>query len=444
MSAFKYPPSHRTFGLELEFFLMDHEGNIVNKADSVIENLKKDLTHTDLKKECGRNMIEIATFPHLSSRHVFSNFFNDFENLIYNIDKQDLCLFYYGTYPGENMGKIRDEKRYKAKEKILGKDNFLNAAKCIGFHYHYSLPRNSFNHNIKFFYPDIKKKYQQKVLNVYNLFIALDPAITTLMQSSPYFQGEYLGKDSRMIAYRGDSIFDNKTSLYERRPEFGNINKYSPNFTELIKTHRHRFDKWNSLLKRHGFSFSSFQDQASILDSSWKPVKISAHGTIESRGSDMNSPSMIVSLSAVLKTITRYINKNKIDILPSEIGNDNPFKLEDNTLYVPEFKYLKENLQKKSALYGIKDNEVFNYCNSLIKLVKKIIPENKKIILNKFSEILEEKETTSDRIIDFVKKKQGEDFYIQEETAKNVAIDSARRLFKDILITKKMYEKLNF
>ncbi|MBD3203382.1 hypothetical protein GF327_03750 [Candidatus Woesearchaeota archaeon] len=447
MTPISYPPSHRTFGIELEFFLIDNEGRIVNKADSVLEEFKKNLTNTELKKECGKNMLEIATFPHLSSRHVFSNFFDDFENLIYDIDKQDLSLFYYGSYPGKNSPEMREEPRYYAKEKILGKENWKTAGRCIGFHYHYSLPRRTFNRNIKFFYPDIKERDKHKVLNVNNLFIALDPAITTFMQSSPYYQGNYLGKDSRIIAYRGEEFFEYENSLYARQPDFGTLNKYSLEFNELKNSIRKRSTEWKKLLNEHDVSFNKFTKYGtSILDSSWKPVKVTAHGTIESRGCDMNSVKKVAGLCGILKNFIRYINKNKIKIIPDKIGNKNPFKLESDKLYVPQADYLRNVLQKKSAVKGLDSMKIREYCGSLVDFLDKNVIDNNKLILQEFKEILEKRKTTSDEILDYVKKKQGYTNYkrITQETAEELSIKLSDKLFKNLLITRKMSEKSVF
>ena len=57
---------------------------------------------------------------------------------------------------------------------------------------------------------------REKIVNLFNLYIALDPALATFMQSSPYFEGELMGKDSRMIMYRGDPVFNHKDSVYSQ------------------------------------------------------------------------------------------------------------------------------------------------------------------------------------------------------------------------------------
>jgi hypothetical protein len=433
------------FGIELEFFIVDNEGKLSNKADYVLDELKNKLSETDMTKECGHAMLELVSFPHRSSKEIFSKYFQDFETILYELEMNELGLFYYGTYPGKNTNKMREDKRYDVKKKILGKKNFLNAGKCIGFHYHYSLPRNSFNSNIRFLYPDLNDRKKQKILSLYNLYIALDPALTTLMQSSPYFEGKLMGKDSRIIAYRGDEHFDYPESLYQKQPEFGNLNDYASTYKEFLDSITNRTKKWKDLLAEQGSSYSDFakKEGASLLDSSWKPVKISPHGTIEMRGPDVNSLHKVVALSTLMNHISKYVEKNFIKIEPGIIGNDEPFKLEGNVLHVPEQAHVL-TLQREAAIYGFESQRVLKYCKSLIKLVKSLISIEMTAPLRIFSKRVDEEKSVSDEIIKFVKKEQGYSEYkeITEETAQKLAIKSSDTIFKTLIITKKMIDQV--
>lgn len=435
-------PMTRMFGVELEFFLVNKEGNIVNSADSVISELKNKLKETDIKKECAHSMIEITSFPHLSSSEVFGKFFSDFETLLYQTEKLDVSLFNYGCYPGINNTQMRDDGRYIAQKAIFGEKEFVNAGKCIGFHSHYSLPTNSFNRNVKFFFLDIKLKKKLNVLNLFNLYIALDPALTTLMQSSPYFEGTLAGKDARMMVYRGDPDISLPNSVYAKYPEFGILNDYSDDFETMVKRIRDRTTKLKNLLSDHGYDFKDFiKSEVSLLDSSWKPVKISPHGTIESRGSDMNTLPLIASSAVVLKNLSRYIEKHNISILPSEIGNSEPFTIEDETLHVPLRQHL-QHLQKNSAFVGMENAHVHDYTKRLLRLTKKVFTKDQYDSIQPLLDMVDEQQTTSDKIIQYVKKIQGKDYQILEkETAQKIALQCANNLYKDVLISKKMFER---
>lgn len=434
----------KMFGIEQEFFITNNEGSLVNEADELLKTIKNKLIYFDLKQECGHSMLELTTFPHINTKHVFDKFFIDFESFLYEIEKKELALFYYGTFPGLNETRIRDDKRYFVKSQILGEEEFKNSVKCIGFHFHYSLPKNSFNEKINYFYPDIKPNVKNKVLNLFNLYIAIDPSISTLMQSSPYLDGKYLGKDARIIAYRGDSIFNYKNSLYSRYPEFGTLNEYSESYENLLSKINERKEKWKSLLNYHNMSFSDFakKDDPSLLDSSWKPVKISPHGTIECRGADMNSIGKVVALSSILKSVSKFVEDNNLTIIPSDIGNNEFFKLEDDILYVPKYNKLIQ-IQKESAIYGMENRVVFEYTSSFFKFTKSLLKGNSEL-LNNFEKIIETKQTTSDDIIKYVKSKQGYTDIIENETAKDISIKSYNKMYKELILTKKIIENNHF
>ena len=435
----------KMFGIELEFFTLDREGNIVNKADSIINSLKGRLKRSNITNESGQHMLEIMSFPHVSSRQVFKSFLEDVGSLLYESDNNDLRLYNFGTYPQFNPGKTRTETRYQANEKIRGQGMKV-ANNCIGFHYHYSLPRGTFDNSTHFFKQELNEIRKKKVLNLFNLFIALDPAVSTFMQSSPYYEGRYLGKCSRMMVYRSDAVFNQPEKLFKDYPEFSVLNKYAPNFDVLIDRIIQRSEHWKQLLKEKGVTYSDYAKkdrEASVLDSSWKPVKISSHGTIESRGSDMNSLRNIVGMTSVMNSISKYVQGNKINVVSSKIGVKEPFKLEDNILHVPEHKYVKNILQKNSAVYGLEDDSIYHYCKAMVKLVKKITPIEARPPLKIFSKMLSERKTCSDYIVQEVKKIQGnsESDFVQPETAKKIALKFSKKIYKDLVLTKKMADK---
>ncbi len=438
----RMPSITRLFGIELEFMLLDRQGEVSNTADQLIKDLKKKLHETTIAKECSQAWIEIVSFPHRSSKEVFSGFFKDFEKILYEADVNDLRLFYYGTYPGKNKGKLRSDARYESQRKIRGNERMSIASKCIGFHFHYSLPRNVLNKNILFFYPDLNSRKKRQVLNLHNSYVAIDPAITTFMQSSPYYEGKYYGKDARMMLYRDDRIFGLKNKYYSGYSQYKKLNNYHPSFKELADTIKKRAEDWKNILTEHETSFKDFTKKGrkpSLLDTCWKPVKISPHSTIESRGADMNSLNKIVAMSSIMKHFSKYIQREVKEVKPSSIGNEEPFTYEEGFLHVPQREYI-DILQKSSAFNGFEDENVRMYCKSLLKFVKSITSVESMAPIRVFNKMLNEKKTTSDEIIDFVKKKQGKENYktIEQETARDLALKSSQDLYKDLIITKEM------
>ena len=139
-------------------------------------------------------------------------------------------------------------------------------------------------------------------MQAYNLSIALDPALTTFMQSSPFYEGRRVGKDSRMIMYRGGRIMGNPASLYSGElEEFGNLPGYRMSDSELLDMVIERYSEWKKMIREVAPETSDMAKYESLLDTNWSPVKINSHGTIEIRGMDMNFPSLIFSISVAAK-----------------------------------------------------------------------------------------------------------------------------------------------
>ncbi|MEK6916765.1 MAG: hypothetical protein AABW92_03395, partial [Nanoarchaeota archaeon] len=85
--------SPRMFGIETEFFVIDKDGKISDRADEIINATLKKFEYSSITKECGKAMIEHITFPHMSAKASFDSFFKDFETLLYELEKKELGIY---------------------------------------------------------------------------------------------------------------------------------------------------------------------------------------------------------------------------------------------------------------------------------------------------------------------------------------------------------------
>ena len=157
----------------------------------------------------------------------------------------------------------------------------------------------------------------------------------------------------------------------------------------------------------------------------------------------MNSIRKVVALSTLMNNVSKYVEKNFIKIIPGIIGNNDPFKLEDGNLYVPDQAYLS-NLQKESAIYGFESQRVLRYCKSLLKLLKTIVSVEMMAPFRVFQKSVMDEKSKSDEIISFVKKRQGYSDYkeILPETVQDFAVKTSETIFKNLVITKKMIQEI--
>lgn len=428
---------HVTFGVEYELFTLDKEGRMINGAGRLIEKVRETNPDIDIVRECGENMVEIRSLPDAKIPSVMEKTLADFEAVLHSAEKEGIVLYFYGTYPGFFTPAISNKPEYLVKQRIFGKKRFDIAARCIGMHCHYSLPRGVFDFTNKIlkFLPYSRNK--NVLEDMYNLFIAMDPALTTFCQSSPFYEGKYIGKDSRVIVYRGGKILNYTEGLYSNHQEFGALQPYKLTGMDLPDLVEMQFELWNKIIDKIDINFTTMIKYGSILDTHWNPVRINAHGTMEQRGMDMNSPRISVAVATLVKAISKAVHEKFIQVVPSNIGRTEPFRLEGNRIFIPHHHHVRHVLQPKAAYLGLEDKDVEAYCSGLLYLGKEFIPKNERPLIEPLESMLEKKKTVSDEII-LEAKKIGIDGFskMSNEQAQSLALNLSKDFFKEIILTK--------
>ncbi|HZX20370.1 MAG TPA: hypothetical protein VFF13_05130, partial [archaeon] len=274
---------------------------------------------------------------------------------------------------------------------------------CAGFHFHYTLPKGVFDAKKKFLKPLYGSKTKQTMIDSFNLLVAVDPASTALMQSSPFIDGKFLAKDSRMLLIRNPKHLDYPKSLFSELGEFGEL----PNYTWTMQDLRHKLinmdTKMKRLIKKAGFSGDAKKKK--ILDFVWTAVKINRHGTLEQRGSDMNHPKYFAGMAVLFKSIQRIVQQKFYKVEVSDIGIKEPFKVEGEKIYIPPQSYVKLKLQNASAYKGFEDKEIYNYVKRFYNFGKMHTNKDYLKLLEPIKKLIDRKETVSDVLIKRAKKK---------------------------------------
>lgn len=426
-----------TLGIEFELFTLDENGYMVNGADRLISRVKKEYPDIEIKRECGKNMIEITTPPHTEVPNVMLKAVEDFEKVVICAKEEKLVLYAYGTYPGIFTPEFNSANRYKTQQKILGKQRFSISGRVIGLHIHYSLPWGVFDEYLKVIKPLINSKNKESTVNTYNLCIAMDPALTTLSQSSPFYQGRYLAKDSRVVVYRGGERLDYPQGLYANHPKFGALQNYKSTNSDILYLIAERFESWGQLAKKIGHNAYSLTKHGSVLDNTWNPVKINAHGTMEIRGMDMNHPDIVVAIAIIIKFIIKAVQEKFLKVVPTDSAINDPFKLDGQKILVPPDSYVINELQKLAAYEGLSNDKIYTYCQSLLRLAKEFIPEKRRHFLKPVEDMMVAHQTASNKILD-VTKKMGIDISkeMTSSEAAKLALSLSNDLYNEILITK--------
>jgi hypothetical protein len=383
-------------GLETELFLIDRRGRISNNADKLIkESIKRG---AEAKKECAHNMIEILACPHCNVRPGMSELASNLLKVSDSAKRVGVGLYPFGTYPGAFKPNMRTEKTYGIKKKIFGK-RFAIAGRCIGFHCHYDTPSLlPFAKDIKIL-EMIDIHDQQSIKSGYNFLIASEPALACLMQSSPFYQGINIGKDSRVIVYRGGKSLNFPLGLYADYEDFGQLQGYKHSVGDIIGTIEDRFSEWLKLIKSVGFNIGTLAKYGSVLSTAWNPIKINPHNTLEQRGMDMNYISHVTAATASIKAALARIYSEGLEAVPSEIGDKQPFKVEGKTLHIPSEDKVRFKFQYMAAHKGLYDKDTAAYCKSFMRFVNDSADISERRLLRPFTSSLTEGKTVSDRIL---------------------------------------------
>ena len=426
-------------GLEIELFTIDRQGKIVNAADSILNKAKKD-NKLVLKKENSFSMIEIASYPNEMVPDTMKHLLEELEYATKITKKMDVLLCPLGLYPGKFDPTMRNDLKYEIKKSIFGKQKYKIEARCAGFHCHYTLPRGIFDSQIRALKLIISSKIKDGFVNSYNMMIAADPALACFMQSSPFYQGKYLGKDSRIIMYRGGEALNNNAGLYADFEEFGGLPHYKSTTLDIMDLITTRFQKWKSYIKSMGLNIKVLSLYGSTLYTTWGPVRISPHGTLEQSGMDMNHPKYIVGMGVLIKFILKRLQEEHYVVIPSEIGIKEPFKVEGDVIYIPPYTYLRNDLQRLSAYKGFDSDIIYNYCRRFLKFAASTMPKDRLRLISPLNNMLKERKTISDEIIDYAKKRgfKKNDRGISNKLAAEISLSHSERLIKEIEEAKRL------
>ncbi|MAG92037.1 hypothetical protein CMO83_05155 [Candidatus Woesearchaeota archaeon] len=430
-------------GFEVELFTINRKGMMVDMADKLLKKARSD-KNLAVKEEIGLNQIEIACLPNEKIPNAMDNLLKEVEYLVSIAEKEDTLLCPLGNYPGKINPDMRSTPKYDIKRDIIGKERYKIEARAIGFHSHYTLPRGIFDFELRVLKLLVKSKIKDSFVNSYNFLIAADPALTCFMQSSPFYQGKHIGKDSRMIMYRGGPHLNNKSGLYANFEEFGGLPPYKATALDIMDIITTRFEKWKSYIKALGLNIKVLSTYGSILYTTWAPIRVTPHGTLEQRGMDMNHPIYIAGIGTIIKHLLKKMQEEFYTVVPSEIGIKEPFKVEGDTIYIPPYPYVRNELQKLSAYKGLDSPIILDYCKRFLKLASSTMPKDRLKLIEPFKEMINKKKTVSDEILDFAKKRGfRKNSELSNKLAAEIALNHSERLFREIIFTRNLIKDMN-
>ncbi|MCA1737845.1 MAG: glutamate--cysteine ligase, partial [Actinobacteria bacterium] len=234
-------------GLEQEFFLVDEDGILSNRADEFLDLCQKAARMSGrdpegFAPECARSMIEINTPPVHSLAELSREYTTSLELALDAGRNLGLRLYPLATYPLPVQPDMREEPHYQIQAQVVGGERFTHAGRCAGVHLHLEVAGGTVDPRAALSY-DSEKAARDELLNLYNLATAFDAALIALTRSCPFYEGLADGNAARTALYRGDPELA-PYGLYTRLQEVGGLLPYAESTEEMVEQQFARYHAW--------------------------------------------------------------------------------------------------------------------------------------------------------------------------------------------------------
>jgi len=435
-----------TIGFEVEFLIIDKKtGMVAPGIESILKKVEEKTgdKNNSILTESAKELIEVGSYPNVEGPNTMKSLLSNLKLLTYAADEVGLAVLPLGTYPGKFVPTILNNKRYNLYMKLFHKNRFKTWGRCAGYHCHYALPWGVFDTKRLTLKELGNSKNQESLVNSYNFLIALDPVLTTFMQSSPFYQGHHMAKDSRMIVLRSDKELGDFQGWQSTRPIFSSLPSYVHTGTDISHLAEKRKTEWLKTCEEAGVKEKeAMAPFRSLLSLNWSPLRVNPHGTFEHRGMDMNRLPVLFSVSILIQTLLRNIQERHLNVVPHDSAKEEPFSFKKKTIYIPPDTYVKQHLQKLSTYEGLASDEMLNYCKRAITLAQSMGGKQVMELLKPLNLMLDERQTTSDKILTQARELGHKNMkkIIPQNVASKIALSHAKQMFEDIVLLQEMIE----
>lgn len=340
---------------------MDEEGRLAHRADEFIAAAGEIYHRPEaFAPECAHAMVEVNTRPVAGVGDLRDEYHGALETAVAAAGSLGLRLYPLATYPLPARPVMRREPRYELQARTLGRRRFELAGKCVGAHVHVEAPPGTIDPRVGISYFSTGAD-REDLIHLYNVATALDPALVALTRSSPFYEGHLTGMAVRAASYRGSPEYA-PYGLYAHMPEVGGLRPYAPGPEDLVEQQFHRHHTWREAVRRAGIR--QHHPGSGLLRSSWNPVRLNAHNTVEVRSMDGNLPSTIMIITELITAATDRVRNEGLRVLP---GEEPALRVEGNILLVPPFQMLCGHLAR-AAIHGPADDPgLVRYMDSVLR-----------------------------------------------------------------------------
>jgi Glutamate-cysteine ligase family 2(GCS2) len=357
----------RRVGLEQEFFLVDADGRPSGRADDFLERCKEATEGGGpvcFAPEFVTGLVEVSTPPVHTLADLEREYLDNLCRALRAARSLGLRLYPLGTYPLPLEPSMRDEPDYRVQIHTVGPERFVHAGRCAGTHLHLELQAGTVA-------PDTgiaagaSATARAEVLNLYNLATALDPALVALTRSCPFYEGRASGLAVRTVRYRGSAAFGWE-GVYTKLPLVGALLPYTESVEQLVNQQFDRYRAWLEAMDQAGVEHRLFLEAGGdLLRPAWNPVRLNRQGTVELRGMDSNYPEVTLIAAGLVLGAADRLRREGLTVTPNE--ETRVFEAGGETLRVPGFGFLGDELLYAAVTGGVDDPDVVAYLDSILE-----------------------------------------------------------------------------
>ena len=291
--------------VEVEYWVIDETGELTDPGDLVD-------AAPGIEREFIVPLLEIKTTPCETTEELREVLFDRIDRVLRRADDRGLGLVPLATPLAADEIRDRPSERTRIQDRVGG-ERFEYVRHCAGTHIHFE---------------------QQPGLEIeqLNLLTALDPALA-LVNSSPYFDGEYLAAGARSLLYR--------RMAYSALPHQGELWPYAEDTESWAERLGRRYREFKTAAVVAGINPETVDSVFEPEGAVWTPVKLRQEfSTVEGRSPDTALPSQVIRLIDDIAGIVERLRDTDVRI-EGDAGH-----VREDTLVLPEFDTVEEYVDK--------------------------------------------------------------------------------------------------
>jgi gamma-glutamyl:cysteine ligase YbdK (ATP-grasp superfamily) len=255
--------------VEVEYWVVDSEGRLTAPGALVDAS-------PGVEREFVEPLLEVKTSPCETTAALRAELFDRLGRVLDRAAELDKRLVPLATPVNAPTVEELPSERTRVQNRVVGEE-FAYVRHCAGTHVHV-------------------EQQPGEAIDQLNALIALDPALA-LLNSSPYFRGEYLAPGARSKLYRW--------LAYDDLPHQGRLWPYATDRAQWARRLERRYEAFETAAMAAGVDrravVANFDPESVV----WTPVQLrEAFGTVEWRSPDAALPSQVLAVADRVAAVT--------------------------------------------------------------------------------------------------------------------------------------------